>query len=167
MLMSGNKSTNLTRYLSRCERSGEDPNPDHMKMFESLDQEHQQRFDTESQRENNLEWDMMTTEWFTTKVRGSVVYAQNLYAAFCNNEFQKIDVMTVLRDQTWSCSWRSAGGIIAEIRGEGDYLDWYCSGIMSDAEEDGGTKKGYVAEATVTDEIEQDLKRLGWIVIKD
>jgi hypothetical protein len=139
-------------------------------MFERLDQEHEQRFDTESQRENNLEWDMMTTEWFTTKVRGSVVYAQNLYAAFCNNEFQKIDVITVLRDQTWSCSWRSAGGIIAEIRGEGDYMDWYCSGIMSYSEEVGskeGYVKGYVSESTVTEEIEQDLKRIGWIVIKD
>ena len=161
--MSG--KTNLKRYLSRCERSDEDPNPDYMKMFERLDKEHEQRFDTESQRENNLEWDMMTTEWFTDKVQGSTVYAQNLYAAMCNNEFQKIDLIPILKNETWGCSWRSAGGVVAEIIGQGDYMDWYCSGIMSDGED--YVKTGYVAEGAVTDEIREDLKKLGWNVIED
>ena len=161
--MSG--KTNLQRYLDRCERSGEDPNPDHIKMYEGFDNLHQHRFDNDAQRENNLEWDIMTAEWFTDKVQTSNAYAQNLYAAFCNNEFQKLDVIPILKNQTWSCSWRSAGGIVAEIRGEGDYIDWYCSGIMSPEEEDGGTKTGYVAESVVTDEIREDLKKIGWIVV--
>ena len=159
--MSG--QSNLKRYLSRCERSGEDPNPEHIKMYEAFDNEHKHRFDMQAQRENNLEWDIMTTKWFTDKVQSSDVYAQNLYAAFCNNEFQKLDVVPILKNQTWSCSWRSAGGIISEIRGEGDYMDWYCSGIMSDPVE----KIGYVAESVITNEIREDLKKIGWIVIKD
>ena len=104
--MSG--KTNLKRYLDRCARSGEDPNPNYMEYFEKFDDFHARRFDTEEQRENNLEWDMMTTEWFTDKVQGSTVYAQNLYAAMCNNEFQKIDLMPILKNETWGCSWRSA-----------------------------------------------------------
>jgi hypothetical protein len=160
-----NKS--LQRYLDRCDRSGEDPNPKHIKMYEDFDRTHEHRFDSPEHRVNNLEWDIVSCGWMSEKVRSDNVYAQNLYAAFCNNEFQKLDVVPILKNETWSCSWRSAGGIIAEIRGEGDYIDWYCSGIMSDPEEDGGTKKGYVSESTVTEEIEQDLKRLGWIVIKD
>lgn len=161
--MSG--KTNLKRYLDRCARSGEDPNPNYMEYFEKFDDFHARRFDTEEQRENNLEWDMMTTVWFTYKVQDSTQYAQNLYAALCNNEFQKIDLMPILKNETWGCSWRSAGGIVAEILGMGDYMDWYCSGIMSDPVD--YEKTGYVAEGVVTDEILEDLNRLGWRVIPE
>ena len=163
--MSG--KTNLKRYLDRCDRSCEDPNPKHIKMYESFDNEHKHRFDDAENREHNLEWDIMNCEWMVDKIRTSNVYAQNLYAAMCNNEFQKLDVLPILKNQTWGCSWRSAGGIIAEIQQQGDYLNWYCSGIMSPEEEDGGTKTGYVSESVVTDEIEKDLKKIGWIVIED
>ena len=136
-------------------------------MYESFDNEHEHRFDDAENREHNLEWDIMNCEWMVDKIRTSNVYAQNLYAAMCNNEFQKLDVLPILKNQTWGCSWRSAGGIIAEIQQQGDYLNWYCSGIMSPEEEDGGTKTGYVSESVVTDEIEKDLKKIGWIVIED
>ena len=81
----------------------------------------------------------------------------------CNNEFMKLDVVPILKEQTWGCSWRHAGGIIADMRQEGDYIDWYCSGIQ-----DGGLYDGFnVQESVVTTEIEADLKKLGWIVVKD
>ena len=67
-----------------------------------------------------------------------------------------------LKDEYWSCSWRSAGGIVAELRGQGDYIDWYCSGIMGVGEAD--SFQGYVSESTVTDEIRQDLFAIGWTV---
>ena len=91
-------------------------------------------------------------------------YAQNLYAALCNMQWQKTEVFPILKDELWSCTWRSSGGIIAELRDCGeDYMDWYCSGMggLSDYH-DSGEFDGYVSESTVTDEIRADLASLGW-----
>ena len=119
-------------------------------------------------RENNMEYDLRTCEMMLNKVRNSDTYAQNLYAAICNRQFQKLDVMPVLKDERWSASWRSAGGIIANMREQGDYIDWYCSGI-GEGLGNGDTTgtKGYVPESVVTDEIREDLKQLGWIVLDE
>jgi len=121
----------------------------------------------------NLEQDMKDAKWFVDKVRATESYAQNVYAALCNNAFQKLEIMPVLRDEIWSCSWRYAGGIVALLRSEGDYMDWYCSGIRGDpkeidyaaAEAQGFDLAKYVAESVITDEIRQDLEQLGWIVV--
>ena len=121
----------------------------------------------------NLEQDMRDAKWFVDKVRTTESYAQNVYAALCNNAFQKLEIMPVLRDEIWSCSWRYAGGIVALLRGEGDYMDWYCSGIRGDpkeidyaaAEAQGFDLGRYVPESVVTDEIRQDLEQLGWVVV--
>ena len=89
-------------------------------------------------------------------------FAQNWYAAFCNNDF-KVD-----EEYFWSVSWRSSGGDVATIRGmhdiHEDYIDWYCSGIN-----DGAIlfNNGYVAESVVTEEIKQDLLKLGWMVLQN
>jgi len=123
----------------------------------------------------NLERDMKDARWFVDKVRASESYAQNLYAALCNNAFQKLEVLPVLKDEVWSCTWRYAGGVVADIRCEGDYMDWYCSGIHGDpkeidyaaAEAQGFDLVKYVPESIITDEIRQDLKQLGWTVVED
>jgi hypothetical protein len=95
----------------------------------------------------------------------------------CNRTFQKNEVWATLKNQTWSCSWRYAGGIIADMRVQGDYMDWYCSGIggvigggsESSPEIEAAilAKKNYVPESVVTDEIREDLFRLGWVVLDD
>jgi hypothetical protein len=120
-------------------------------------------------RQQNLEWDLRTTPWVIEKCL-SDAYAQNLYAALCNMRWQKREVITLLKDEYWSCSWRSAGGIVADLQGKGDYIDWYCSGIgnhMSDDDLADGSAtleaKGFVPEGTVTEEIENDLYVLGWV----
>jgi hypothetical protein len=103
-------------------------------------------------------------------VRDSEIYAQNLYAAMCNREFQRNDTWPRLTDQVWSCSWRYAGGIVADMCGKGDYMDWYCSGIRNDGYQDDtdvAYPAGFVAEGVVTDEIRADLFELGWLVIDD
>lgn len=127
---------------------------------------------------NNMEYDLRATDWIVAKARASEGYAQNLYAAMCNNDFQRNDVWPQLKDQTWSCSWRYAGGIIADMRGEGDYMDWYCSGITGEVDADTYAKMSaesqerhnyyrthFVSESVVTDEVREDLFKLGWIVM--
>lgn len=140
---------------------------------------------------NNMEYDLCSTDWILEKVRSSYAYAQNLYAAMCNNEFQKVEledtpenVVEVLTDgpPTWSCSWRHAGGVIADMQQRGDYIDWYCSGIRdssrpTDEEWLSWTPEQrsdytniyskYVPESMVTDEIRADLLKLGWKVLDE
>ena len=116
---------------------------------------------------HSLEFDICQARHIVAKVRNDPVYAQNLYAALCNHEWQEQHVFQVLGDRTWSCSWRYAGGLIADIRGEGDYLDWYCSGSGRSHPDDdlasGPTDtKGYVGESVITDQIRADLAGIGW-----
>ncbi|MEY4333592.1 MAG: hypothetical protein RLZZ196_2335 [Bacteroidota bacterium] len=119
----------------------------------------------------NLEYDLRTCDWICDKAKSNKHYAQNLYAALCNNTFRKNDVLPILQDQEWGCSWRYAGGIIAHLREEGDYLDWYCSGIKEvgyDSEKNDliFNERQYVGEGSVTEEIREDLFKLGWLVIE-
>jgi hypothetical protein len=116
--------------------------------------------------ENDLEYDLRTTEWILAKARASNSYAQNIYAAMCNMRWQKLDTFPILKDEYWSCSWRSAGGIVADMLQKGDYIDWYCSGIRNGFDMGGSPDEGpvgYVPEATVTEEIRVDFQKIGWI----
>ena len=105
----------------------------------------------------NLEIDLFKTDWIVSKCVNSYTYSQNLYAAMCNNLFYK-------DDEEYSVSWRVAGGIVADIRNTAienwtkkeDYIDYYCSG-MSD-------RNGYLPESVVSDEIREDLLKLGWTI---
>ena len=111
---------------------GEEVSKEYLDYFEKIIEQHTHKFDDPQSRIDNLEYDLLTTDWILEKVRGDDVYAQNLYAAMCNNDFQKLEVLPVLKDQRWSCSWRYAGGIVADMQQHGDYIDWYCSGIRGD-----------------------------------
>jgi hypothetical protein len=118
-----------------------------------------------------MQTDMMDAEWFRNKVQSSKSYAQNLYAAMCNNEFQKQDTWEVLSDNRWSCSWRAAGSVVATLREcDEDYMDYYCSGMGGFGVGDSDPasyyeENGYVKESEITEEIRADLLRLGWVVI--
>jgi hypothetical protein len=118
---------------------------------------------TDEWKKDNMEYDLRSTQWIIDKVKSSDVYAQNLYAAMCNNEFTKNDVIPILTEKKWSCSWRHAGGIIADMQEKGDYINWYCSGIRGDEVDTDPITSKYVSETTVTDEIRSDLLILGWI----
>ena len=131
-------------------------------------------------QKNNLEYDLLSADWILEKVRNSDTYAQHLYAALCNNEFIKNEVWPILKEDIWGCTWRYAGGMIADMQEKGDYIEWYCSGIRNDDIPDQEFKeltveqqewilqsRAYVSESVVTDEIREDLLKLGWIVIED
>lgn len=169
-----------TGYVKRQSEAGEPISEDYLDMFDRIINEHKHKFADPDSQENNMEYDLLTTDWILEKVRNSDVYAQNLYAAMCNNNFQKNEFMPLLAGKTWSCSWRYAGGIVADMQEKGDYIDWYCSGIRDTGfsytpEEESNltpdqllhhkNTQAYVGESVVTDEIRADLKLLGWAVI--
>jgi len=167
-------------YIKRKEEQGLEPLEEYIEMFKTWKQQDEANMVNPEWQENNMEYDLRSTDWILEKVRKSNSYAQNLYAAMCNTDFQKNEFMPRLAGKTWSCSWRHAGGIISDMREEGDYIDWYCSGIRNDSpvlldeqfaeltEEQKNhyiESKSYVGEGHVTDEILADLKKLGWDVL--
>lgn len=98
----------------------------------------------------DLELDLFKSKEIVNKCIHSDVYSQNLYSCLCNNRF-------FYGDDEWTCSWRVAGGIVADLRIKGEtYMDWYCSGMSQ--------TQGYVSEGFVTDEVRLDLIKLGWII---
>ena len=166
-------------YIKRMAEKGEPVNEDYLDYFQKIIEESDRKFDEPESRVYNMEYDLLTTDWILEKVRADDAYSQNLYAAMCNNGFIKLEVIPVLKGQEWGCSWRYAGGIIADMRQKGDYIDWYCSGIRdidvyaSAKEDEEFTEeqlarmevvKKYVPEGCITDEIRSDLQRLGWAV---
>ena len=114
----------------------------------------------------NLEIDLFKTDWIVSKCINSDIYSQNLYAAMCNNLFYKgyLDSGGISHLEEWSASWRTAGGIVADIRNttiedwsqKEDYIDYYCSGMAD--------REGYLSESVVSDEVRQDLLKIGWTI---
>lgn len=168
--------------IKRAMDKGLDPNTDIdtqsiIELYENWKIKDIELEQSEEWKAYNLEYDLRTSDWILEKVRNDECYAQNLYAAMCNTDFVKNDVWPILTGKTWFCSWRSAGGIIANMREKGDYIDWYCSGIRYQIDDEEfrnlskedqeiymKTKNKYVSEGTITDEIRADLLKLGWIV---
>jgi hypothetical protein len=168
-------------YVRRCQEQGKEPREDYLKMYDNWNKQAQEKEADPEWAKHNMEYDLRTCDWIIEKVRAREEYAQNLYAAMCNRDFQKKDVWPILKNQTWSCSWRYAGGIVAHLRGEGDYIDWYCSGIRGAGLTDKDRAdmsaeliarcewmdQHFVGEGHVTDEIQADLRQLGWSVLDD
>jgi hypothetical protein len=158
-------------YVKRCEEQGKLPSTEYLEMFKTWREQEAEQINDPNWQKDNMEYDLRSTKWICDKAKASDSYAQNLYAAMCNMQFIKLDVMPILKDQRWSASWRSAGGIVANMREEGDYMDWYCSGMGGVATYDEKEGEAYmermkfVPESVVTDEIREDLKKLGWIAV--
>lgn len=167
-------NSQLNRYRQQCLTHNRPIDQNYIKMYTLLNDEARDREEDPEWQKNNLEYDLRSTLWIIEKAKEDR-YAQNLYAALCNIRWQKCDVFPILKNEFWHCSWRYAGGIIADMRSKGDYLDWYCSGIsvqtiinedydlLTDDEKIRyKINQTFVPEGTVTDEIEKDLLKLGW-----
>jgi hypothetical protein len=100
----------------------------------------------------DLESDIKSTDWLVEKIKNNKIYAQHVYAALCENEWRFGST-----SEMWLVHWREAGKIISEVREEGSYLDWYCSGVIWNNE-------GNVREGLVTEEVREDLNKIGWIL---
>jgi len=81
------------------------------------------------------------TELFKNRMINDKEFCKDIWAALSNVEWRNKET-----NETYSCSFRYAGGLISDIIGEGNYLDWYCSG----------------EPGTVTEEIEEALASRGW-----
>ncbi len=176
----GRHTFQTEQYIKRCEEAGEEPDEGYLDIYKSARQRDEENMNNPDWAINNLEYDLRSCGWIVNKCQSREEYAQNLYAAMCNRSFQRNNVWPRLKGQSWSCSWRYAGGIVAHLVGEGDYIDWYCSGIKGGISDDDLVKMSaeaqarhhwmmtnYVSESVVTDEIREDLFKLGWIVLDE
>lgn len=158
--------------IKRAEEAGEEPNQAYIDMWEQIKIDDANKINDPAWQKDNLEYDLRSTDWILEKARASDSYAQNIYAAMCNIRWQRIGMWPALKDQYWSCSWRSSGGIVADMLGKGDYIDWYCSGMGgltgsydqdSETFEQWQARTSYVSEGQVTEEIREDFQTLGWV----
>jgi len=162
-------------YIKRAVEAGQDPLMAMVGWYDQIKIDDANKIHDPEWQKNNMEYDLRSTKWICDKVKASDAYAQNLYAAMCNMQFIKLDVIPILKDQRWSASWRHSGGIIADMQEKGDYINWYCSGmggLVGDWDQDSETfeqwqaRTKYVPEGVVTEEIQEDLKKLGWVAVE-
>lgn len=88
----------------------------------------------------DLERDLARSRRIRDLVR-SELFATLLYGSLCNTTWRHRESGAL-----WGRSWRHAGGIVAELRCEGSYLDWYCS----------------MGEGLVDDQVLAEIETLGW-----
>ena len=92
----------------------------------------------------DLERDLVRSDRVCGLVR-SELFATLLYSALCNTLWRHKGAGT-----EWRCSWRHAGSIVATLRGEGCYLDWYCS----------------MSEGFVDEQVLAEIGALGWELVE-
>ena len=151
--------------IKRAKEAGEEVPEHYINFWKTAKEQDAANLVDPAWQKNNMEYDLRSSKELCDKVKQSDNYAQNLYAAMCNMDWQSRDFWQELKGETWSCSWRHSGGIVADMREQGDYIDWYCSGIGNDDAGyglDARPASDYVPEGTVTEEIELDLNKLGW-----
>ena len=86
----------MENYVKRREEQGLEPLEEYIEMFKTWKQQDEENLVNPEWQKDNMEYDLRSTKWICDKVKAKESYAQNLYAAMCNNDFQKLDVMPIL-----------------------------------------------------------------------
>jgi hypothetical protein len=79
--------------------------------------------------------------------------AERVWAALANN------CWTYETGETVRCGYRAAGRLVAEMRGRGDYMDWYCcvearqTGVVSAEIEKAMAKRGWTWKRWTLDQV--------------
>ena len=79
----------LKNYIERCEADGETPREDYIQIYRAADQRDLANEANAQWKLNNLEYDLRSTKWICDKAKVREEYAQNIYAALCNQSWQK------------------------------------------------------------------------------
>lgn len=74
------------------------------------------------------------------KVRVTPIFARQVWGALANVEWSHAEHGAI------SYSFRAAGDLVAAMRKDGDYNDWYCS----------------ASSGSVPDEVSEPMRKLGW-----
>ena len=86
-------------------------------------------------------FDKVLEREFGDRIKTDDELCKNIWSALANVSWKHPETGAEVR-----CTFRVAGGLIADMRGKGDYMDWYCSGPY----------------ATITPEIQSALAKAGW-----
>jgi len=98
-------------------------------------------------KEVKEKFEEVLTKNLSKKIQEDDVFAQALYASLCNTVW-----FNKSTDDIYSCSWRYAGGFVANIRDKGeDYMDFYCSG----------------GEGCYHSEVNKELNKIGYSSVKE
>jgi hypothetical protein len=94
----------------------------------------------------DLEKDVVDTDWLRERITSSEEYARAFYSTLCNNAFKHKEGGPL---DIWTCSWRYAGEMLSNIRAQGDYSYYYCSGN----------------EGVIDPEVRFDIAQIGWNIL--
>ena len=105
----------------------------------------------------DLAADLSADAAFVERVR-DVGFAHAVYASLCNTEWRKDPSR-----RRWSCSWRTAGGLVADLRQlDESYIDFY----LQDHVLEGGLPARPAKRRALSLEVLGHYRRLGWHLVE-
>lgn len=81
------------------------------------------------QEDQSISFEVLLNKLFSEKVQNEN-FAKKLYDCLCNTIWYNKTTNDI-----YSCTWRYAGGIVADMRKKGEnYLDFYCQGFSDEGD---------------------------------